>query len=326
MNAPREERLTIVVTGVSSFIGCRLAIRLAQWCDRVIGTISSAPDRYDELRQKRLAAVQDAGVELVQLDMSDVAAMKECIGRVHPDCWIQHAGWAHDYASLSYDLGRGHEVNVMTLTPLYEFLAEHGCRGIILTGSSAEYSDTSDACREHDACWPQTPYGLSKLAESIRAGQLACEYGLPTRIARVFIPFGSLDAPAKLLSSAALALLDGKPVELSPCQQYRDFIHVDDLADGYKSLIKDLDRPIRFDIFNLCGGRPVQLRELLGQMAREAGVSAELLKFGACPMRPGEPLYSFGSNDKAVQILGWQPRPLSEAISKYLYELQSKEE
>jgi nucleoside-diphosphate-sugar epimerase len=61
-------------------------------------------------------------------------------------------------------------------------------------------------------------------------------------------------------------------------------------------------------------------------MAREAGVSAELLKFGARPMRPGEPLYSFGSNDKAAQILGWQPRPLSEAISKYLCELQSKEE
>lgn len=318
---------TVVVTGASSFIGCRLAVRLAQRYGRVVAVVSGDPDGYEPLRRSRLTAVCAAGAELKKLNLEDAASVRGWVQEVRPAIWVQHAGWAREYGSLyRYDLARGHAVNVEPLGPLYASLAEAGCEGVLITGSSAEYGDTEKACLEEDACWPSTPYGLSKLAETVRARQLAQQYGLPTRTARVFLPFGPLDAPTKLLPSAAGALLRREAVELSPCGQYRDFVHVDDLAAGYDALIGDLRkrRHQLFDIFNLCGGRPVRLRELLLELAARVGADPALLRFGARPMRAGEAQFSFGSNDKAAMLLGWRPRELAEAAEAYIAELRAE--
>jgi hypothetical protein len=52
------------------------------------------------------------------------------------------------------------------LGPLYSALAGGGCN-VIVTGSSMEYAASDRANREDDACWPDTPYGLSKLSETL---------------------------------------------------------------------------------------------------------------------------------------------------------------
>ena len=69
------------------------------------------------------------------------------------------------------------------------------------------------------------PYGLSKLEATIRARQLALRFGINVRVARVFIPFGPLDAPGKLVPQVVTALMQRQPVELSTGTQRRDFIH-----------------------------------------------------------------------------------------------------
>jgi nucleoside-diphosphate-sugar epimerase len=302
----------VVATGVSSFVGMHLARQFAGAGHRVVGTISKPRETYRDIRGERLRALE-ASAELVQLDVTDAAAVDALIERVAPTLWIHHAGHAVAYASYDYDLAQGFAANVAPLTHLYKSLAGKGCN-VIVTGSSAEYSVSDAANREDDACWPDMPYGVSKLEETIRARQLALQFSVPTRVARLYIPFGTYDNPEKLLAQVVAGLRAGKTIELSACTQARDFLGISDLCAAYAALDADMSRTL-FDVFNICGGQAVVLREFLLDIATLMNADPALLHFGARPMRPGEAAFSFGSNEKARKILTWRPEDLRAAIS-----------
>jgi nucleoside-diphosphate-sugar epimerase len=310
----------VVVTGVSSFVGAHLARTFQAQGFNVVGTLGQSLERYAGVRLGRIEAVRDRGVELRRVDLRDAPSVAELVRSTKPDLWVNHAGWATDYGSLDYDLAAGFDANVLAMSHVYEALNGSGCRGVLVTGSSAEYSDSLQADREEDACWPSTPYGLAKLAETVRARQLALRFGVPTRVARVYIPFGPMDAPGKLLSAVLDGLLRGESIDLSPCTQQRDFIHVDELAKAYVLMARDCGRAELFDIFNLCSGAATPLDELLLQVCELLGAPRDLLRFGAKGMRPGEAPVSYGSPEKAASVLGWRAPPLREMVENFVKE------
>ena len=309
---------SILITGVSSFIGYHLGKFFSTRHFNVVGIHSKPVNTYDGIAASRLQELQSVGVGLVQADLTDPGAIGRLIEDITPRFCIHHAGWAKDYGSMAYDLDRAHAVNCTPLEGLYRGLKNCGCEGILLTGSSMEYSNGIAVCREEDACWPETPYGLAKLAATIRSAQLAKTYNMPTRVARVFIPFGSGDNPGKLIPTVIREIAQEKTVALSPCEQKRDFLYIEDLMHGYAGLIEDLRRDTLFDMFNLCSGQAIRLKELLLELVELMGADPALLQFGALAMRPGEPEVSFGANDKARTLLNWKPRPMRQALADYL--------
>jgi len=306
---------TVVLTGVTSFVGLHLALDHVRRGNRVIAVTSKARSAYDGIRARRLNAI--AGhVEFVAADLTDRAAVLALVQRTQPTLWLHHAGFADAYASLDYDLAKGFAVNVAPLSHLYEALAGGAC-GVVVTGSSAEYSASDEANDEGEVCWPDSPYGIAKLAETLRARQLAERHHVPTRVARLYIPFGPLDHPDKLLAQVIAGLREGRPIDLSPCNQKRDFLGVADLCAGYRALDQDLARDI-FDVFNICSGRAVELREFLLSIAVRMKADPALLGFGKRAMRQGEAAVSFGSNAKAKRLLSWTPTDLATAIDRDL--------
>jgi nucleoside-diphosphate-sugar epimerase len=288
-----------------------LARRFAAEGFHVVATISQPRERYGGIQARRLQALE-AAVDLAELDVRNARAVSALVDRVYPSLWLQHAGYATNYASPDYDLAQGFSVNVLPLSSIYSALAGGRC-GIIITGSSAEYAQSDAANREEESCWPDTPYGVSKLAETLQARILAERFSVPTRVARLYIPFGPLDHPDKLLAQTVACLSAGQPVALSPCNQLRDFIGIVDVCHAYTTLADDLPRT-RFDIFNVCSGEPVRLRDFLLMITERMGAALGNLQFGAGSMREGEAQTSYGSNEKARQLLNWKPRSLLTAI------------
>ena len=307
---------SVVVTGTSSFVGAHLAHAFAVAGHRVTATHSRPQTAYDGVRAARLAHAAAGGAALAELDITDGGAVAAIIGRARPTVWVHHAGYATDYASADYNADAGRAVNVAPLDTVFSAMAEVG-GGVLITGSSAEYAASDDANREEDAGLPDTPYGQSKLAETARARELAARTGVPTRVGRLYIPFGRLDHPAKLIAQVTAGLRAGNPVDLSPCAQRRDFIGIGDVARAWLKMADDLERG-GFDILNLCSGEATELRGLLFGIAAAMGADPALLRFGARPMRPGEPAVSFGDNEKARRLLDWAPRPLDQAIREDL--------
>jgi len=305
-----------VITGVSSFVGCHLAMVFAGRGWAVTATLSRPRGMYEGIKAKRLECLEhEASLSWQALDLCDEKAVRGCIERIKPDLWIHHAGYAVNYGSPDFDLRAGRSVNVEPLGYVYEELAKAGCGGVLVTGSSMEYSDTDQACRETDDCKPATPYGRSKLEETKAAARLAARYNVPTRVARLFIPFGPLDAPTKVLPYVVENLKKSRPVELSPCTQRRDFLSIHDVAKAYLSLAGDLRRG-GFEIFNVCSGEAVSVRRVIEMVGDCLGASHALLGFGKRSMRAGESDTSYGSREKARAILGWSPGSLEEGIAE----------
>ncbi len=305
-----------VVTGASSFVGCHLAKEFATQGWAVTATLSKPRETYEGIQAVRLKWIGESA-SWQALDLRDEKAVRGFIARVRPELWVHHAGYTVNYGSPDYDFQAGRAVNVEPLHYIYEELAKAKCSGVIVTGSSMEYADTDQACRESDECRPSTPYGQSKLEEIQTAGKLSKDYNVPTRVARLFIPFGPLDAPDKVLPYVIENLRKGKTVDLSPCTQRRDFLYVGEVVKAYGRLAGDLKRG-GFEIFNACSGEAVAVRSLIEMIADRLGASRDLLGFGKRAMRPGEPPVSYGSCAKARTMLRWRPGTLDEGIAEFL--------
>ncbi len=312
----------IVITGMSSFVGAHLCRYFSTLNYQVIGTTTRLITEYDDLRQARIQYALENGALQETLDITQAQSLKAFIEKHRPDFWIHHGGWATLYGSPDYDLVQAEAINVKPLDDLYPYLKACNCQGVLITGSSGEYSNQDTACLETEVCQPEIPYGKSKLQATERAQQLAETYQLPTRIARVFIPYGVLDAPTKLIPSVIRGLKAGESIALSECSQQRDFIDVGDLVKGYEALVQDISRrgELSSDVFNLCSGMATPVRTLLEGLVKPLDSDGSLLKFGEREMRPGEAAISYGSNQKAKDLLHWTPRTLEEGLNAYLTE------
>ena len=316
---------TIVVTGVSSFIGMHLALYLSRQKFRVIATTSNPVDSYSGIQALRLKVLKNSNVFFEKLNLLNAEEITSLVNQYRPSVWVHHAAWAQNYASLDFDFNKAINIGCDCLPIIYQALKNNNAQGVVITGSNAEYRDSDHPSSEDELSWPTMPYGLAKLVTNMRAQQLAVQYHLSTRVGRVFIPVGLFDHPKKLISSVVRSLLEKQPIALSPCTQQRDFIYINDLVSGFESLLYDLDRDSIFDIFNLCSGVPVSLKSFLLNIATELNADPSLLQFGQLAMRPGEALISYGSNQKAVAILDWAPKTFQEGMDHFLRDYKKGE-
>jgi len=307
------EGMKVVITGASSFVGCHLAVGLQAAGCAVIGTALDLGDREGP-EGDRLRYLADQAVPMVTLEMREAAEVHALVERERPDVWIQHAGYTRAYGAWDYDLDTGFAINVTPLKAIYE--AMHAVNGaVIVTGTVSEYADHDEAHTEEEICHPPMPYGLAKFAETLHARLLAEKWQVPTRVARLFLPVGPLDAPGKLLPSVIDSLQSGAPIDLSPCEQQRDLVHVADVVELYRLLLAYRDGGL-FEIFNVCSGEAPMLKEVILHAAEVLEADPALCRFGARPMREGEPPVMLGSNAKARTRLGWQPAGWREIVRR----------
>ena len=121
MNSSKKK---ILLTGVSSFVGCHLArgfSRTNEWS--VLPTGSKNPGDYETHRAQR---IEFGGLENIWtvLNLEDELGIKKFICKHQPDIWIHHAGYAANYASPNYDTHKGQEINVAPLKYIFENLEQ----------------------------------------------------------------------------------------------------------------------------------------------------------------------------------------------------------
>jgi nucleoside-diphosphate-sugar epimerase len=180
--------------------------------------------------------------------------------------------------------------------------ADAGGRRIVAAGTCAEYSWGPNLLVEDESvCDPATLYGVSKdaLRRLLHAfgdvAQISVSWG------RVFFLYGPGEKAGRLVSDAIDALLAGKRFETSHGRQCRDFLHVEDVAAAFASLA---DSDVR-GVVNVGSGAAIPVREIVEQIAREAGRS-ELVAFGARPP-PAEPDTIAASTKRLREEVGFRP-------------------
>lgn len=191
------------------------------------------------------------------------------------------------------------ETNVVMPLGLLESAASTGCALFINT-------DTFFGKPEFHYAHMR-PYIRSK-DEFMRWGALAGEgSSLKLVNARLEHVYGPGDGDQKFASMVLNKLTANEPIELTPGDQLRDFIHVSDVTTAYLTML-DMHEQFSTGITEIGVGTslPHTVRKFV-ETAKSLAGSSSALRFGAKPHRDGEIMRSVGDISR-LRTLGWQPR------------------
>lgn len=121
------------------------------------------------------------------------------------------------------------------------------------------------------------------------------------------IVYGSDVESKSFLSSIIVSLLENQPkLPLTKGEQYRDFIHINDVTSAISLVISKISSISQcFSSFEVGSSSPIEIRSLVEQIKELIKSDTELL-FGEMPYHPMEVMYT-KSNNAALNALGWFP-------------------
>lgn len=132
---------------------------------------------------------------------------------------------------------------------------------------------------------------------------------IPTVALRLFNAYGSRQALSNPYTGVAAIFIsrlmnDQPPLVFEDGRQMRDFVHVQDVAEAFATVLDD-DREI-WDVFNVGSGAPVSINEIAATLARLLGknIAPEVLN----RYRVGDIRHCFGDVSKIERAFGFKPR------------------
>ena len=277
-------RPAIVVTGAAGFIGRRVVARLAQaGCTVLAVDRVPAPADFPATVGYRCADVA-----------ADPAAVPAADVLVH----------------LAWNMARGDAAGQVESAAVFSrLLAANEWQGVVGLGSAEEYGEREGRLREDAAPGAKlSAYGQAKHAAGRALEAWARGAGRKAVWLRPFVVYGPGQGGIMAIPCALRCARERTPGDFSEGLQFRDFVHVADVADGIAAASLGLPalKP-NFAVCNLGRGEPVRLRDVLERIADQTN-SRDLFRFGARPMRPGEPQEQYADVAAAADRFGWRAR------------------
>jgi nucleoside-diphosphate-sugar epimerase len=279
----------VLLTGATGFIG-RHAVAPLRARGYQIHAITS-----------KGAAADMPGVQFHQGNLLEPGTAKRVLAAVKPS-HLLHLAWFVVPGKLITS-PENYEWVRASMELVQEFAAAGGKR-VTSCGSGYEYDWRYGFCNEQlTAQVPNTVYGACKQALNLMTENFAATANLSSAWGRVFFLYGPHEHPQRLVSSIILSMLRGEPAKSSHGRQIRDYMHVQDVADG---LVAVLDSELRGTV-NVSSGRATQIRDIVLTLGSLLG-RPELVQLGALPARANDAPMVVGDTAKIMAELGWQPK------------------
>lgn len=306
-----------LVTGGSGFVGRRLVEALRERGDEAF---SASPSLGTD--------------DHIPLDLNDADNVRAVVELARPELVFHLAAQTFVPASLERPL-ETYGTNIDGTAYLIEALrAQHedgGPKPRLIFASSAEVYGRRPLedlpFREPLAPKPANPYAASKAAGEALVLASHAAYGIDAVITRAFNHIGPGQDPRFAVPAFAqrLARIAGgaDPVLLvGNVETERDFLDVRDVVQAYLALA---ERGIAGEIYNVCSGVAVKMREILKRLVNIAAVPVEIREDPEL-MRPSDVPRSVGDPAKLKRTTGWAPRiALGESLKEVYEEARGRE-
>lgn len=193
--------------------------------------------------------------------------------------------------------------NLKVLLNLYErFKDEPKLKLFIQFGSSEEYGNDGSPFVETMREEPNSPYALVKQLTTNTAMMLHRNYAFPIMVVRPGNLFGPLQGGKKFIPYVIDCLKQNSPLNVTPCEQKRDFIYADDFAWAIGELLKNHQKAVG-QIVNVSSGESLSLKSII-EHCRKVIDSKSEVNFGAIPYRENEMMDLRCSVSKLESIIG----------------------
>lgn len=307
----------ILVTGAAGFVGSHLLELLA----------AETPGVVAWQRPGTAPLVAGKGVRWATVEMHDRDDVRAAIAEARPSAVYHLAGVPH----VGNSWGHTRETfagNVLATHHLFEALRRAGLKPrVLVTSSAAVYSPADHALRESDPVCPNNPYGTSKLAQEMVAVRAWEDDGIPGVIARAFNHVGPRQAPSFLAPSVAKQIAAIEAGQLEPVlkvgnlEPRRDIMDVRDTVRAYRAMMQAAEPGVPY---NVCTGRPVPVKELIGLFVQHARVPIRIEQDQA-RFRPNDTPLLLGDVTRLHRDTGWSAGiPLDQTVEDLIGFWRSK--
>ena len=288
---------TVWVTGAAGFTARHLL-------DFLAGLAGSA-DR-PRVVALDIAEAQPPGADAChRVDLNDADAVCR-VARKEPPRWVVHLAGAMPPASEA----QMWLANVGGTCGLLAGLAAAGCRDarVISVSSAAEYHLGSDQpILETTPLGPCSPYGRTKMGQSLAALGAGRTFGLETMVVRPFNLIGP-GLPSRLVAGRIceqIAASDGEEeIVLGNTKSARDFVDVRDAVGAYWLLAL---RGAPGEVYNVCSGRATSIDEML-TILRELTGKALPVRVDGDRIRKTDPAVVVGDATKLRRATAWEAK------------------
>jgi GDP-4-dehydro-6-deoxy-D-mannose reductase len=257
---------------------------------------------------------RDEGADLFPIDLADASSLQAALAAARPSVVFHLAAQTFVPHSLQSPL-ETLEINALGTARLAEAVRAYDADPPprIVFASSAEVYGVRDPgeypLRETLDLRPVNPYGASKAAAEAMLLSFARTYGIDVVIARVFNTIGPNQSERFVVASMAhqLARIAGgaePQMYVGSLSSARDFMDVRDVVEAYLALAR---RGEGAQVYNVCTGRAVTIRDVLRELITIAHVPVEVREDPQRVRAVENPL-SVGSPERLREATGWEPQ------------------
>ena len=315
--------MKVLVTGIAGFVGRHLVdlLRTEHPGVEVFGLVKPHGTPANDLPGR---------IALIEADLEDTAGVDSALDLVHPDRIIHLAGQSSPHASWTDPAGTI-RVNVLGLLHILEAVRKRSLAPrVLVIGSAEEYGvvDARDLPVPEDApLRPASPYAVSKIAQGYLALQYTLSFQMGIVRTRTFNHTGPGRGEAFAESSFARQIAEieagrRRPVlAVGNLEAVRDFSDVRDVVRAYWTL---LDRGDAGEVYNVCSGKGIRIRDLLQKLIEISGVDVEV-RLDPERLRPSDIPVLVGDPSRLRAATGWAPRiPLDRTLGDLLADWRAR--
>ena len=312
--------MNVLLTGGAGYIGSHIAVALEKVGHSIV--IYDNFSNSSKVVLNNIALILGREVACIDGDIRDTQLLSKTMNQFSISAVIHLAGLKAVGESVTNPL-EYYENNVQGSLSLLRAMNDQNVKNIVFSSSATVYGDPQYLpIDELHPLFPTNPYGRTKLQiEQILGDQTISDPKFKVVNLRYFNPVGA--HPLGLLGENPKGMpnnltpfiarvASGELSELSifgndyPTEDgtgVRDYIHVEDLAEGHIAALNFLPHMMGFETFNLGTGNGYSVLQVIDAYKEASG---KQIHYKIVGKRPGDIASCYADPTKANQTLNWK--------------------
>lgn len=319
---------SILVTGGAGFVGSHIVVALARngYAPVMLDNFSNSTPAI----RTRLEALAGRPVPCVTADVRDVTALRTAF-HDHPITAVVHCAGMKNIAESEARPLAYYDANVAGTLALAEVMGEAGVATLVFGSAASVYGDVDDTPADEDS--PRDPLSVhgrtKRVVEDFLRDLSRANANWRIAVVRKFNVAGAHSSammgeaprgrPTHLVpqlcrvaaGEAGELVVHGDDWDTPDGTGERDYVHVQDVADGFVRALRYVAAKPGLLTVNLGSGRTHSVLAVLAAFERACGRSIPRI---VGPRRPGDVSGSRAEILRAAELLDWRPARDLDAI------------